>query len=188
MRALVLRRRAALDAEARRGAAVAAAEHAVQWLGAVADETIALFAPIGSEIATAPLAERLRAGGARLALPVVVGMEDPLQFRFWDADVPLIASRGPGKMAIPAPPADAPIMEPDIVFVPLAAFDARGHRLGYGAGHYDRTLAKLRAAKRIEAIGYAFAVQELSRLPDEPHDERLDAVITDAGVICPEDE
>ncbi len=75
------------------------------------------------------------------------------------------------------------MIEPDVLVVPLAAFDASGHRLGYGAGFYDRTLAELRQRRRIEALGYAFAIQQLPALPAEPHDERLDAIATDAGLI-----
>ncbi|WP_081852962.1 5-formyltetrahydrofolate cyclo-ligase [Bosea sp. 117] len=190
LRALALARRAALSTEARARASEAAARNAMAWLdGRWLDGrgrgTVALFAPIGEEIDTTPLADLLRGAGARLALPVVTGRERPLLFREWRADEPLVASAGPGRSPIPAPPDHAAEVEPDVLVVPLAAFDARGHRLGYGAGFYDRTLALLRASKRVEAIGYAFAVQELPALPDEPHDEPLDAIATDAGLIRP---
>jgi 5-formyltetrahydrofolate cyclo-ligase len=184
-RAKALARRAELDPVAREAAAERAAFHAFSWLGAVSTETIALFSPIGTEIDTAPLARMLREAGARLALPVVVAAGRPLSFREWRDDVPLVSSVGPGRLTIPAPPEDAALVDPDVIIVPLAAFDAGGHRLGYGAGYYDRTLAVIRAARRIEALGYAFAVQELPALPAELHDERLDAIATDAGIICP---
>lgn len=157
----------------------------MRWLGDVANETIALFSPIGTEIDTGPLARLLRAAGARLALPVVAASARPLIFRSWREDVPLVDSLGPGRLRIPAPPVTEPLVDPDVIIVPLAAFDAGGNRLGYGAGYYDRTLAMIRAARRIEALGYAFAVQELADLPAELHDERLDAIATDAGIICP---
>lgn len=184
LRAAALAHRGGLDIAARAAASARAAGHALEWLGDVSGEIVALFAPIGTEIDTGPLAVRLRAAGARLALPVVEAPARPLVFRLWEADVPLVASAGPGRITIPAPPGSAPAVVPDVIIVPLAGFDPRGHRLGYGAGFYDRTLAELRRAKRIEAVGYAFAVQELPHVPAEPHDERLDAVVTDAGIIA----
>ncbi|WP_343210915.1 5-formyltetrahydrofolate cyclo-ligase [Ancylobacter lacus] len=188
LRREALARRAALTPAEREAGAEAAAEHAAEWLGTVAGETVALFVPIGHEIPTGPLVRRLRAAGARLALPVVVGPAAPLVFRRWDAAVPLEPSPGPGRFAIPAPPAGMAEVDPDIVVVPLAAFDTRGNRLGYGGGFYDRTLARLRRVKRVEALGFAFAVQRLDELPAGAHDERLDAIATDAGVILPTEE
>ncbi|MFD2029734.1 5-formyltetrahydrofolate cyclo-ligase [Ancylobacter dichloromethanicus] len=169
----------------RAAAAERAAIHALQWLGAVRGEVVSVFAPIGGEIATDPLVERLRAAGAGVALPIVLQAGKPLLFRLWEPGEELTASAGPGRFSIPAPPETAPAVSPDVLVVPLAAFDARGNRLGYGAGFYDRTLALLRRAKRIEALGYAFAVQQLAAVPAEPHDERLDAIATDAGIVCP---
>ncbi|MCB4770945.1 5-formyltetrahydrofolate cyclo-ligase [Ancylobacter sp. Lp-2] len=183
LRAAALARRAELDAPARAAASARAAAHALAWLGDVEGEVVALFAPIGTEIDTGPLAAGLRAAGANLALPVVVDMKAPLLFRLWSAGVPLVEVPGPGRLSIPVPPESAPLVIPDVLVVPLAAFDPGGHRLGYGGGYYDRTLAALRRAKRVEAVGYAFAVQELPCLPAESHDERLDAVVTDAGII-----
>jgi 5-formyltetrahydrofolate cyclo-ligase len=183
LRSAVLARRAALDAAMRERLAETAAGHAMEWLGAVEGEIVSLFMPIGSEIPTLPLARRLRAAGARLALPVVRAPGRPLLFREWEEHVALERSPGPGRTGIPAPPEDAPEVEPDVLVVPLAAFDVHGHRLGYGAGFYDRTLATLRARRRVEALGYAFAIQQLAALPAEPHDERLDAIATDAGII-----
>ncbi len=183
LRRIALARRAELDEATRARAAEAAAEHAMRWLGEVAGEVVSVFSPIGQEIATAPLVARLRAAGAQVALPVVVAPGAALIFRIWEPGVELVDTAGPGRKCIPAPPESAPAVSPDVLIVPLAGFDARGHRLGYGAGFYDRTLSLLRRAKRIEAIGYAFAVQQLPEVPDEPHDERLDAVATDAGII-----
>ncbi|MCS0497586.1 5-formyltetrahydrofolate cyclo-ligase [Ancylobacter sp. MQZ15Z-1] len=185
LRSVALGRRAALDPSAREVAAAAAARFALKWLGDVSGETVSVFTPIGTEISTDPLVRGLRAAGAAIALPVVIAKNKPLSFRLWEEGVELVPSAGPGLIVIPAPPDGARIVEPDVLVVPLAAFDAHGHRLGYGAGFYDRTLAGLRRAKRIEAIGYAFSVQQLPAVPAEPHDERLDAIATDAGIICP---
>lgn len=186
LRASALARRAGLAPAERLDLAEAAAGHAMAWLGQevgnLATEVVSLFIPIGTEIPTMPLARRLRAAGARLALPVVQAPHRPLLFREWREDVALAPTPGPGKAGIPAPPADAAELDPDVLVVPLAAFDAGGHRLGYGAGFYDRTLAELRSRRRVKALGFAFAVQQVPALPAEPHDERLDAIATDAGI------
>ncbi|MBS9479189.1 5-formyltetrahydrofolate cyclo-ligase [Ancylobacter radicis] len=183
LRSLALARRAGMDPQLRAVASEVAAGHAMDWLGDVAGEIVSVFSPIGHEIATEPLIRRLRAAGAQIALPVVLAPGKPLIFRLWEPGVELVATAGPGRMRIPAPPESAPAVAPDVLIVPLAGFDSRGHRLGYGAGFYDRTLALLRRAKRIEAVGYAFAVQQLPQVPAEAHDERLDAIATDAGII-----
>ena len=80
---------------------------------------------------------------------------------------------------MPEPAAAALLVEPDLLFVPLAAFDRRGHRIGYGGGHYDRALKLLRAKGPIRAVGVAYAVSEIDPMPDEPHDERLDLILTE---------
>ncbi len=180
LRALALARRAAMGPVARAVASKAAARHAHQVLGAVAGRTVALFAPFRDEIDTHPLAEALRADGARLALPVIVARDAPLLFRLWDLDAPLTPQ---GAYAIPTPGADAPEVTPDLVVVPLAAFDRRGARIGYGAGFYDRTLARLRAVRPVTALGYAFACQEMDQVPAEPHDEPLDLMVTEHGAL-----
>lgn len=185
LRAVALARRAALDPAARAEAAEAAAANAMQWLGEVSGEVVSVFSPIGGEIATDPLVRRLREAGACVCLPIVLETGKPLLFRLWEPGEELTPSAGPGRFSIPAPPESAPAVSPDVLVVPLAGFDARGNRLGYGAGFYDRTLCLLRRAKRIEALGYAFAVQQLAAVPAEPHDERLDAIATDAGIVRP---
>ena len=88
-----------------------------------------------------------------------------------------------GAMNIPEPLLQAPEVDPDLLFVPLAAFDRRGHRIGFGAGHYDRTLAKLRAMGSIRAVGAAFSVSEIPAAPTEPHDEPLDFILTERELI-----
>ena len=90
-------------------------------------------------------------------------------------------------MRIPEPPADAEIVEPDVLFVPLAAFDRRGHRIGYGAGFYDRTLAALRAKKEIVAIGIAYSAQEVLFVPNDEFDEPLDMIVTEKDTILTAD-
>ena len=86
-------------------------------------------------------------------------------------------------MRIPEPAAHLPACHPDVLFIPLAAFDRRGYRIGYGAGHYDRALASLKAKKPVLAIGIAYATQEVPEVPAEPHDQRLDFVLTEREAI-----
>ncbi len=101
------------------------------------------FSPLKSEISPLPLLRRLADAGASLALPVVIGRGQPLVMRAWSFGAPLVS----GVWGIREPPADAPELFPDILIVPLLAFDRRGHRVGYGAGYYDMTIARLRAAR-----------------------------------------
>jgi 5-formyltetrahydrofolate cyclo-ligase len=83
------------------------------------------------------------------------------------------------------PPADAPVIEPDLILVPLLGFDRRGYRLGYGQGHYDRTLMALRARRPVTAVGLAWACQEVDRIPADAFDQPLDWVVTDKEAIGP---
>jgi 5-formyltetrahydrofolate cyclo-ligase len=137
------------------------------------------FSPLKSEISPLPLLRRLADAGASLALPAVAGRGQPLVMRAWSFGAPLIS----GVWGIREPPADAPEVLPDILIVPLLAFDRSGHRIGYGAGYYDMTLARLRAIKPITAIGIAFAAQEIAAVPATPRDARLDLVLTERGAI-----
>lgn len=176
LRLIALGRRAAMGENARHAASEAAALNAVAALGDVTGRTIALFCAFRDEIDTAPLAEKLRARGALLALPAILGRGEPLLFRRWRADDVLVPA---GAFRIPEPPEEAGEVVPDILMVPLAAFDRKGYRIGYGAGFYDRTLAGLRAGRSVRALGYAFACQEVEKVPAEPHDEPVDMMITE---------
>jgi 5-formyltetrahydrofolate cyclo-ligase len=140
---------------------------------------VAGYAPIRSEIDPAPLMRSLAAQGIQLALPVIAARESPLKFRAWIANGKL--QRGP--LGILEPPPDAAEIIPDLVLVPLAAFDRLGHRIGYGAGHYDRTLAQLRESRKIIAVGLAFAAQEIEAIPTLPHDVALDYVLTETQML-----
>jgi 5-formyltetrahydrofolate cyclo-ligase len=133
------------------------------------------YSPIRSEIDPVPLMRALAEKGARLALPAVMARGKSLAFRAWSAGDRLML--GPLGILEPSPAATELI--PDIMLVPLAAFDRAGHRIGYGAGHYDYTLAHVRKVKPIVAIGVAFAVQEIEAVPALPHDVALDYVLTE---------
>jgi 5-formyltetrahydrofolate cyclo-ligase len=133
------------------------------------------YSPIKSELDPVPLMHKLATQGARLALPAVLGRGKSLVFRAWSPNDRL--TLGPLGILEPSPAAAELI--PDIMLVPCAAFDHLGHRIGYGAGHYDFTLAHLRKTKPITAIGLAFAVQEIKAVPALAHDVALDYVLTE---------
>jgi 5-formyltetrahydrofolate cyclo-ligase len=141
--------------------------------------TVSGYSPLKSEISPLPLMRRCADAGAALALPVVVGRGKPLVMRAWSFGAPL----GSGVWGIREPTADAPQVFPDILIVPLLAFDRTGHRVGYGAGYYDMTIAGLRTMKPVVAIGVAFAAQEIAAVPATPRDARLDLVLTEHEVI-----
>lgn len=184
--ATAVRQRLAAEGGAR--AAAGAAEVAWSVLGDLGDrpaDTVAAgYWPIRTELDCRPLMERLHAAGWACALPCVVDRAGPLAFRAWRPGDRLHM----GAYGIPAPGPDAPPRHPRIVIVPLLAFDAGGHRLGYGGGYYDRTLADLRGRGDVLAVGFAFAGQQVAHLPRDGDDQRLDLIVTEAGVIRPSDE
>ena len=143
------------------------------------DPVVSLYVPIKGEADPGKLAQVLAKIGIAAALPITVARGQPLLFRRWTPGDVLV----PGPWGIGHPGPDAPIVEPDVLFVPLAAFDRRGARLGYGAGYYDATLAALRRRKPVRAIGIAFACQEVLFLPTEDHDQPLDIVVTERDII-----
>ncbi len=143
--------------------------------------TVSAFWSIGDEPATFPLLEHLSQQGVTTALPVMQGRGAPLAFRLWKAGEPLAEA----KWGIKEPLPSAREVFPDLLFVPLAAYDRAGNRLGYGAGYYDRTLAKLRAVKKITAVGVAYDIQEMPAIPTEAYDEKLDYVLSDhEWIVC----
>ena len=175
IRAVTLAARDALSREQRTDAAEAVAARGLPF--AVAPDTVvAGYAPIRSEFDPMPLLRRLAAAGARLALPVIMGRELPLQFRSFSIGEAL--ERGP--LGIQQPTVVAAEVVPEILLIPLAAFDRSGHRIGYGAGYYDRSIEALRGRNRTIAVGLAFAVQEIDAIPALPHDAVLDYVLTEA--------
>ena len=140
---------------------------------------LAGYMPINTEIDPRPAMEEAAAHGP-VGVPVIVRAGQPLKFRSWEPDCALVK----GEFGAMIPEA-GDWMTPQIVIVPLVAFDRRGGRLGYGGGFYDRTLEKLRAAQPTMAIGFAYTAQEDEDLPLEPTDQPLDLIVTEQGVITP---
>lgn len=166
----------AADSVARQGVALvdAVARHM-----ALEAPVISVYWPIRSELNTRPLIEALAAQGYRVTLPVMHKVRHPLVFRAFAPGDDLVK----GQFGLSEPCEDKPAYDPDIVFSPLAAFDRRGFRLGYGGGIYDATLSALRARKPLVAIGVAFSFQEADHVPVEAHDQPLDLVMTEQETI-----
>ena len=167
------------------------AERAARWvarvgLNALAGErgessAVTGYWPVRGELDARPLLGWLHKRGCRIGLPAVTE-ENELEFRRWQPGDEL----QPGAFSIPVPPPENGVMDsPDVLLVPLLAFDWHGYRLGYGGGFYDRALVRLRRAKpSVRAYGLAFAEQELGRgVPREAHDQPLDGIFTPNGAI-----
>jgi 5-formyltetrahydrofolate cyclo-ligase len=170
--------RDAIPAEDRAARSLAMADHAGEAIRLAPGTIVSGFLPIRSEADLRPLMTRLAARGARLCVPAILDRQT-IVFRELVEGAPLVdtgfGTVGPGR--------DAPVVDPEIMLVPLSAFDARGHRIGYGAGHYDRAIGRLRQkGLSPELIGIAFDCQEVAHVPAEPHDVSLDAILTESGL------
>ena len=172
--------RAGLSAAESARAAEALAEHGLGFLSPLPGMIVSGFASMPDELRTWPLLRRLARDGMRLALPVIAGKGKPLLFRAWTPGDLM----DKGVWGIAEPKADKPAVEPDVVLLPLLAFDRQGWRLGYGGGFYDRTLQGLRARKQIVAVGLAYDGQEVEAVPRLDYDQRLDWVLTPSGPIA----
>lgn len=142
--------------------------------------TVSGFIPYRSEIDLMPLLQRLADENVATCLPVVKGKDQPLEFRNWAPGDPTVA----GAWDIPVPLESAGVVDPDVLLVPMLAFDPCGYRLGYGGGFYDRTLARLQSAGRPLAVGVAYAGQEMPALPQGPGDRTLDWILTEGETIA----
>ena len=167
-----------IDPAARLEFSLAMADLAGDRIAIEAGMVVSGFFPIRSEADIRPLMARLKARGARLCLPVVLDRET-IVFRELVTGAELVdtgfGTRGPGP--------EAEVLDPDLLLVPLSAFDGWGNRIGYGAGHYDRAIARLREKGRNpRLIGIAFDCQEVAEVPNEAHDVRLEAVLTESGL------
>ncbi|MGJ8527929.1 5-formyltetrahydrofolate cyclo-ligase [Maritalea sp.] len=176
LRELAHQKRAALSPSYREQAAKTAAETFVAAVPINPGQVVSLYWAIRDELSTEPLLVHLMEVGHQVCLPVVLGRHQPLEFRLWQEGLPLAPS-GFGTLA---PPKGAQVVVPDVMVLPMLGFDKWGNRLGYGAGHYDRTIDGI--DKKLNLVGYAFETQEVDVMPVEPHDEPCDMVVTEAGV------
>jgi 5-formyltetrahydrofolate cyclo-ligase len=174
-----LARRGAIKPAARAAFSRRLAEEGLRLARLWRARIVSAFHPLRDEPDTLPLLAALAAEGFATALPAVIRRGSPLTFRLWRPGEPT----RPGAMSIREPLEQAPAVDPDLLFVPLACFDRRGNRIGYGAGFYDRTLERMRAMKPVQAIGVAYGVCEIASVPYETHDQSLDAVVTEQETI-----
>lgn len=177
LRNRALERRDGLSPDARRAGADRIADAVMAIAELARAPLVGAFWPIRSEVDPRPLIARLFARGQRVALPKVT--PGGLVFREWTAGEALV----PGRFGLSEPRDDLPPVDPAALIVPLAAFDRRGHRVGYGRGYYDQAIARLSLGRPVLTIGVAFSVQEVARVPNEPHDQPLDHLVTEAGPI-----
>lgn len=172
-----LARRDALDREFRIEASLGMADVA-ERLGVVPGDVVSGFWPMRSEVDLRPLMFALRQSGARLGIPAIVD-RTTIVFRELVLGADLI-DMGFGTVG---PGAEAEVLDPKLMLVPLAAFDRCGHRIGYGAGYFDRAIARLvRRGLKPRLVGIAFDCQRIERVPNEPHDIPLDAILTESGL------
>ncbi|MDG1280973.1 MAG: 5-formyltetrahydrofolate cyclo-ligase [Pseudorhodobacter sp.] len=152
-----------------------AAELLADYLATHSGKVLAGYMPMRTEIDPLPA---MTAHQGPVCVPVIIAKAQPLRFREWSPGAEMVAGTF-GAMI----PAEGAWIEPEVLIVPLVGFDARGNRLGYGGGFYDRTLEGLRAKRPTLAIGFAFSAQQLNDLPLEPTDQPLDAIITENGLF-----
>lgn len=165
------RRKSAFEA-----APVGQSAHLSEVLAGYRGVPLAGFMPIRTEINPIPAMSEAAAYGP-VGVPVIQGNGLPLEFSRWEPGC--VLREGPFGAKVPEVD---DFIEPEILIVPLVAFDAKGGRLGYGGGFYDRTLERLRGRRATLAIGFAFDAQEAEDLPLEPTDQPLDMIVTESGV------
>lgn len=161
------------------GSAEAAMGHLLEAWADHPPGVVAGYMPIRTELDPLPAMAALEGLGHRLCLPVIQGPGQPLVFHAWTSGGPL--KDGPFGAQVPV---EEVVLEPDLLIVPLVAFDGNANRMGYGGGFYDRTLERLRAQRVVRALGFAYAGQMSPEpLPLEPTDQPLDGVITETGLV-----
>jgi 5-formyltetrahydrofolate cyclo-ligase len=175
----VLDRRAAIPEDARKAAARAIADHGLPPGLGQSPVVVSSYWAIGAELDPGPLERKLRKAGHRICLPVIQKRAEPMLFRVYNPGDPT----GTRKWGIREPTDAAERGDPDILLMPLAAFDLAGWRIGYGGGYYDRTLHDLRARKPVVTVGLAFDEQRIDAVPHLDYDERLDWILTPSGHI-----
>jgi len=151
-----------------------AAELLADVLAEFGAQALSGYMPMRTEIDPLPAMARHR---GPVGVPVILAPATPLRFRLWTPETAMVT--GDFGALIPA---EGPWIEPQVIIAPLLAFDARGYRLGYGGGFYDRTVQALRMRHKVTVIGFAFAAQEVPEVPIDEHDQRLDAIVTEEGI------
>lgn len=152
-----------------------AAEILADYLAGYGGRVLAGYMPMRTEIDPVPA---MAAHQGVVGVPVIVGKGQALRFREWAPGCAMVAGEFGALI-----PAEGAWVVPEVLIVPLVGFDARGYRLGYGGGFYDRTLEGLRARGKVLAVGFGFAAQELAEVPIEATDQPLDVMVTERGVI-----
>ena len=174
-----LRRRSSAHGRLGTSAADVIKDLGLPLIAGLAGHCVSGYLPIRDELDPTALLAALGAQGRPLALPVIETKWAPLLFRAWTPG-DLLA---PAEFGLQVPVATAALWLPDILLVPLAAFDSSGYRIGYGGGYYDRTLALYRSMRSVAAIGIAYDEQDVPSFPHQPHDQRLDYLLTPTGVL-----
>ncbi len=178
MRMQLLAARDAADPQTRAEWSVAINASLLTLLVPFTVRILGFYWPHRSEYDPLPVANAVIAAGGRCALPVVVERRAPLEFREWHPAVEMM----PGKLSYGIPhPADGDPVIPDVMLIPLVGFDAKGYRLGYGGGYFDRTLAAL--SPRPQTIGVGFELGRLATIDPQPHDIPFDLIVTEAGIL-----
>ncbi len=177
LRAERLAARDAIDTAERMEKSLSLASHGMGAIDLGEQSIVSGFLPIRSEVDVRPLLDLLRDRGARICVPVVLDKQT-IVFREFVHGAELVA----GVFGTVGPGPEVTELEPDIMLVPLAAFDRRGHRIGYGGGYYDRAIHRFQQKGcNPRLIGIAFDCQEVASVPDEPHDIRLHGILTESG-------
>lgn len=177
MREYATARRRAAHRDCGWGAGVRLAQHFLSVVPVPPGSVVSGYHPIDQEMDVMPLLNRLWSAGILCGLPTIPGKRRPLTFRDWRPG----AAMEEGPYRIPEPAADAAVVVPSHVLVPLLAYDSDGYRLGYGGGYYDRSLRALRETKSVLAIGIAYSGQQVDQVPHDETDERLDWIVTERG-------
>lgn len=179
LRAECRARRAALGPDEQQAHAAAFARHFLRAVE-VGNKTVAGYSAFRHELDVQPLLAMLAQGDRMCCLPVTSPPSRELFFRRWHGKTPMV----PGAFGILVPSPEAEALTPEIVIVPLLGFDASHHRIGYGAGYYDATLAALRKrGHKPFTVGAAYSVQQVESIPSQEHDEVLDMIVTEKGVL-----
>lgn len=165
-----------LDKAFMQSSAQAAANNFIENISLVGNEIIAFYYPINNELDCLPLLEKLRVKNHEICFPVTKNKNCSMIFRLWQLGEELID----GEFDIKTPNDNALILQPDIIIIPLVAYDKKGNRLGYGKGYYDRTIAQM--DKKPLLVGYAYAMQQVEHIEHESHDVPLDYIVNEKQV------